>query len=175
MGKGTTGVRLAFYAVMAFVLAMLGQTLLGGLLIGFAVMVEKDEWLIKQTIAAFVLSVFTSFVSTILNAVNIFSDIPLIGWGVGKLINCVEGIITLIIVVACLLAISRVKDGRDADVIIGTRLASWATENLRQTGYQYQNRQTYTHVQADKFCPGCGAKLGEKDRFCTKCGYRSNE
>ena len=34
MKKGTFGIKLSFYAVLAFVLAFLGQTLLLGLLLG---------------------------------------------------------------------------------------------------------------------------------------------
>ena len=41
MKKDRFGICLTFYAVLAFVLAILGQTLLGGLLLAFAILVER--------------------------------------------------------------------------------------------------------------------------------------
>ena len=50
MQKGKYGLYLWFYAALAFILAILGQTLLCGLLLGFVIIAERDEWLTKMCI-----------------------------------------------------------------------------------------------------------------------------
>ena len=48
MRKDRFNICISFYAVLAFVLAILGQTLLCGMLLGFVIVIQKDEWLTKQ-------------------------------------------------------------------------------------------------------------------------------
>ena len=45
MRKDRFNICISFYAVLAFVLAILGQTLLCGMLLGFVIVIQKDEWL----------------------------------------------------------------------------------------------------------------------------------
>ena len=52
MNKPKTGMYLWFYAVLAFVLAIFGQTLLCGLLLAFVILTERDSWLTCQVIQA---------------------------------------------------------------------------------------------------------------------------
>lgn len=125
MRKGVTGINLSFYAVMAFIFAILGQLLLGGLLIAFAILAEKDEWLVKQTVAAFILSITASFLSTILNAFNLIARVPLLGGAIGKLIDGLSALVTLVVIIISLISISRVKDGKDADVPFASKFAEW--------------------------------------------------
>jgi hypothetical protein len=125
MRKGVTGINLSFYAVMAFIFAILGQLLLGGLLIAFAILAEKDEWLVKQTVAAFILSITASFLSTILNAFNLIAWVPLLGGAVGKLIDGLSALVSLVVIIISLISITRVKDGKDADVPFASKFAEW--------------------------------------------------
>ena len=67
MQKGKFGIYLWFYAMLAFVLAFLGQVLLAGLLLGFVIVAEKDEWVIKQVMQAFGLAIFASVVGEVLD------------------------------------------------------------------------------------------------------------
>ena len=55
MRKDRFNICISFYAVLAFVLAILGQTLLCGMLLGFVIVIQKDEWLTKQVMQAFFL------------------------------------------------------------------------------------------------------------------------
>lgn len=56
MRKDRFNICISFYAVLAFVLAILGQTLLCGMLLGFVIVIQKDEWLTKQVMQAFFLA-----------------------------------------------------------------------------------------------------------------------
>ena len=67
MQKGKFGIDLWFYAMLAFVLAFLGQVLLAGLLLGFVIVAEKDEWVIKPVMQAFGLAIFASVVGEVLD------------------------------------------------------------------------------------------------------------
>ena len=82
MQKGKFGVCLWFYAVLAFVLAFLGQTLLCGLLLGFVILAEKNEWLSKQVMQAFFLTLASSLVGSVLDILNVFRSIPFVGTAV---------------------------------------------------------------------------------------------
>ena len=79
MKKDRFGISITFYAVLGFVFAILGQTLLGGLLLGFSIVAVQDEWLTRQTLQAFFLSLISGFVSVIIGAVSWSYRIPFLG------------------------------------------------------------------------------------------------
>ena len=54
--KSAFGICYWFYTVAAFLLAVLGQTLLCGVLLCFVIATEKNEWLNRQCIQAFLLA-----------------------------------------------------------------------------------------------------------------------
>lgn len=91
MQKGKFGVCLWFYAVLAFVLAFLGQTLLCGLLLGFVILAEKNEWLSKQVMQAFFLTLASSLVGSVLDILNVFRSIPFVGTAVSVVFNGITG------------------------------------------------------------------------------------
>lgn len=72
MTKGKFGIYLWFYAVLAFLLVFLGQTLLCGLLLGFVIAAERNEWLSRQVIQAFSLSLAVSVVTGVLDIIQRF-------------------------------------------------------------------------------------------------------
>lgn len=126
MKKGTLGLRLAFYGVLAFVLGYLGYSTLLFLVLGVALLVEKDEWTVRQVLQAVVLCFITSIVRNVFNVVDFVGDIPFIGavW------NVVTGIIEAvleIIVLACAVAgiIKNMKD-QDAGLPLAKNIADWA-------------------------------------------------
>ena len=116
MKKGNSGIVLWFYAMTAFVLAILGQTLLCGLLLGFVILVEKDEWLSKQTIQAFFLSIINSIVGVIVTALKVLTSIPLLGTVLTVALNFISGIISIVILVFAIIGIVRVCKGLDAEI-----------------------------------------------------------
>ena len=79
METGRFGLKLSFYAVLGFILAFLGQTFLCGLLLGFVILVEKNNWLTKQMIQAFLLTIVSSIVHSVLSILDIFEAIPFLG------------------------------------------------------------------------------------------------
>ena len=65
MRKGKFNIVLPFYAIVGFVLAMLGQVLLCGLLLGFVLVAERDEWASRQCMQAFFLSLVMSIANLV--------------------------------------------------------------------------------------------------------------
>ncbi len=65
MKKGNLGVSLSFFAVLAFVLAICMQPLLCGLLLALVLVYEKDEWLSRQVMQAFMLSLLIALAGTL--------------------------------------------------------------------------------------------------------------
>jgi len=130
MTKGKTGLSLAFYAVFAFLLALIGQTTLCGVLLGFVILVEKDEWLTKQVIQAFGLTICLPVVRDILDAVNIVSKVPVLGNLTSGLFSLIISIISIIIFIFIILALTKVAKGKDANIPLFSKIADWAVGSL---------------------------------------------
>ena len=129
MKKGTFGIKLSFYAVLAFVLAFLGQTLLLGLLLGFVIVAEKDEWLTRQTMQAFFLTIAVSVIQGALSLISkLFSWIPTLGSiSVGSIVSALFGWINWAVSVAALvfiiIAVIKVAKGKEANIPVFASLA----------------------------------------------------
>lgn len=135
MQKGKFGICLWFYAVLAFILAFLGQTLLCGLLLGFVIATEKNEWLSKQVMQAFFLTVFFSVITEVFDMLNIFRSIPLLGTVFTTIFNVITSIISLIVLIFCIVAIVRVAKEREANLPLLSSLANRACGLLEQRIY----------------------------------------
>ena len=105
MQKGKYGICLWFYAAIAFILAILGQTLLCGLLLGFVIIAERDEWLSRQVIQAFCLCFFSALVNTVLGIFDPLERIPLIGSVFSVILGIISGVISLLILIFAIIAL----------------------------------------------------------------------
>lgn len=139
MKKGNYGIVLMFYAFLAFVLAFLGQTLLCGLLLGFVILVEKDEWISKQVMQAFFLTLFTSVVYQALGMLNIFNRIPFIGAIFATFTTIITGLISFVILIFVIIALVKVAKGKDAGIPVFSKLANRA--------YGMVEKKVYTQVE----------------------------
>ena len=70
MRKDKFGICFNFYAVLGFVLALLGHTTLALLLLGFVIVIHQDQWLTMQVMQAFFLSIVAGIVSTIVGIIS---------------------------------------------------------------------------------------------------------
>ena len=136
MKKDRFGISITFYAVLGFVFAILGQTLLGGLLLGFSIVAVQDEWLTRQTLQAFFLSLISGFVSVIIGAVSWSYRIPFLGTGSGIL-----GILALMF---------------GAQRVVGTDLDICAVEAVRE------NLES-NHIDPENFEMMIGNIITEKE------------
>lgn len=137
MQKGKYGICLWFYAVVAFILAFLGQTLLCGLLLGFVIATEKNEWLSKQVIQAFFLSLFGSIIREVLNMINVFGAVPFVGSIVSTVFSVINSLVAIAILVFVIIAIVKTAKGEDAGVPGFSALANRA--------YGYVAKKVYTN------------------------------
>ena len=99
MEKGKLGIRLSFYAVAAFILAFLGYSTVLALLVGFVLIVEKNEWASRQVIQAFFLCIFANIVDGILGIFDFLYQIPLMGSVWGTAISVIDGIVSLVVLI----------------------------------------------------------------------------
>ena len=133
MKKGKFGVCLWFYAVLAFVLAFLGQVLLGALLLGFVIATEKDEWLTRQTIEALCLSIFASVVSSVFSLVNrVFSWIPFVGSTVSDVFSWLNWLVSIAVLVFVIIGIVQTAKGKDASIPVFSSIAYKAVGLIKQ-------------------------------------------
>ena len=140
MEKGKLGVRLCFYGVTAFILAILGYSTLLFLLAGVVLLVEKDEWATRQTIQAFCLCIFSSLVYDILHALDFIGNIPFIGTAWNTIVGVINGIIGIVIFVFCIIGIINNAKGKDANIPLAGKFADWAfgivTQKVAPQPYQ---------------------------------------
>ena len=116
MTKGKFGIYLWFYAVAAFILTFLGQPLLCGLLLGFVIAAEKNEWLTRQVIQAFFLSLFVSVLNKLIGIVSI--PLGRLPFGVGSVFDTIFGIvdsvISIVVLIFVIIALLKVAKGQEA-------------------------------------------------------------
>ena len=139
MEKGKFGVVVTFYAILAFVLAFLGQTLLCGLLMLFVIAVEQNEWASKQVMQAFFLALFSSVVSSVLGIFNVLGNIPFVGGIISTIFGFINGLVSIVILVFVILAIVNVCKGKDASVPVFSDLAGKAYGLVKKTVYSNPN------------------------------------
>lgn len=135
MQKGKFGICLWFYAALAFILAFLGQTLLCGLLLGFVIIAEKSEWLSRQVIQAFFLSIAVSIVSGVLNILHFLETIPFVGTVFGFIFSGITGLVSLLVLIIAILALVRVTKEQEADLPLLSKLANRAYGLVEQKVY----------------------------------------
>lgn len=116
MRKGKFNIVLPFYAIVAFVLAIFGQVLLGGLLLGFVMVAEQDEWATRQCMQAFFLSLVTGITGIIQTVFGGLSSVPIIGFVFSGIITFINIAITVIVVIFAIIGLVHVCKGEDAKV-----------------------------------------------------------
>lgn len=146
MQKGKFGICLWFYAALAFVLAFLGQVVLCALLLGFVIAAEKNEWVIKQTMQALFLSLFSAVVSAVLSIFDVFDSIWFFRSVVSVIVSVIMGIVSLLILIGVIVALVRVTKDKDANLPLLSKLANRAFGILEQKVY----------TQAPPAAPGYG-------------------
>ena len=191
MEKGKFGVRLSFYAVAAFIFAILGYSTALILLAGVVIVGEKDEWAGRQVIQAICLQFVSGIISTFFGLFSFFYSIPIFGAVWGTVVGVVESIISLIILIFAIIGLVKVAKGKEAGVPLADKFANWAYGKItvrQQPVYQQpmqpaqpmqqpvQPMQPVTPAQpaapaqsAADVCANCGNPLNG-GAFCTKCG-----
>ena len=109
MRKDRFNICISFYAVLAFVLAILGQSLLCGMLLGFVIVIQKDEWLTKQVMQAFFLALVESIISCVTNIFSGLYAIPILGIAFSGIVGLISGILSFLLLIIGLIAIGKVS------------------------------------------------------------------
>jgi hypothetical protein len=126
MEKGKLGLRLSFYAVFAFILAWCGYTTLLFFLAGVVLLVEKDEWTLRQVMQAFGLCILVTVIRSVFGIVDFISDIPFVGVAWGVILSVIYGIIDLVVLISTIIAILNNLKGKDANVFLIRKFVDWA-------------------------------------------------
>ena len=190
MEKGKFGVRLSFYAVAAFIFAILGYSTALILLAGVVIVGEKDEWAGRQVIQAVCLQFVSGLIGTFFGLFDFFYRIPIFGTVWGTIVSIVESVIAIIILIFAIIGLVKVAGGKEAGVPLADKFANWAYGKItvkQQPVYQQpmqpmqpmqpaapaqpvQPMQPAAPAQpAADVCANCGNPLNG-GAFCTKCG-----
>lgn len=128
MNKGKLGIRLSFYAVLAFILAFMGSSTLLFLLLGVVLLVEKDKWTLRQVLQAFFLCIIASLVRDVFGIVDFISKIPFIGVAWGVLLSVIYSIIDIVVFIFSILSILNVSKNKDANIPLISKFVDWGLE-----------------------------------------------
>ena len=126
MEKGKLGVKLCFYGVTAFILALLGYSTLLFLLAGVVLLVEKDEWTSRQVIQAFCLCVVSSLIYDIVGVFDFLYNLPVIGSAWSTVVSVINGLISIAVFALCIVGIINNSKGKDANIPLASKFADWA-------------------------------------------------
>lgn len=191
MEKGKLGIRMAFYAVAAFVLAILGYSTALFLLAGVVLVYEKDEWASRQVIQAICLMMVSSIVSVVFDVLGFLDWTRWAEYGsflykMGNIWGHFQDIVFYMLGIAVyvfgFLAILKVAKGKEAGVPLANKFANWAygkvvekaapapvapAQPVVQPGVQPVAPAQPAAPAAN--CTNCGAPLNGA-AFCTQCG-----
>lgn len=150
--KGNLGIRFTWLAALAFVLCIFGQTLLLGLLLGFVVVTEHNDWLSYQVLSAFLLSLFSALVSAVNSVLSGLYSIPLLGSVVSTGVGLVLGICSLVVFILAILGAVKAAKGDSANIPVVSKLAASAFQVMQQQQYQQQTQyQQYQQYQQPQY------------------------
>lgn len=185
MEKGKFGIRMAFYAVLAFILVIFGYSTALFLLAGVVMFVEKDEWASRQVIQAICLLLTSAAISVFFGLFSFVYAIPIIGSIWGTLVSVVESLVDIAILVFVIIALVKVAKGKEAGVPLADKFAYWAygkvvakpqpvaqpmQQPMQQAPVQQPVAQPMQQPVANAgVCSNCGTPLNGA-AFCTKCG-----
>lgn len=150
MKKDNFGICLSFYAVLAFVLAIFGNTTVLALLLGFVILVHKDQWLIRQVMQALFLGMVASIVNIIIGVISPIYSIPILGHVISVTLGAASSIIDIIILVIAIIAIMRVSKGQEAEALFVKGFADKAFGIVRKTVYTQQPMQNMQYQQPNQ-------------------------
>lgn len=124
MSKGIFGLRLSAIAVLIFVICFFGSIEVLILLAAYALLIEKNRWLIKQAFQALYLKLGYMIALTAVGWIFDFFRF-LFGWSafLGTVHTILNFIIGVILLLLTLLAILRVMREEDADLPVFGNLA----------------------------------------------------
>ena len=133
MEKGKFGIRLAFYGVAAFALAIFGNYTALLLLAAATIFVEKDEWASRQVIQALCLYTLPYLVNAAFDVLGFFNWF---GWssngiiyGIYRGFSRVESIVSFIVNIAVILfafmGIMKNAKGQEAGIPGAEKFAQW--------------------------------------------------
>lgn len=125
MEKGKFGVRLSFYAVLAFVLVIFGYDTLLFLLLGVVLIGEKNEWACRQVIEAVCLSFVLNILSAVFGIFDFAYRIPFVGTAWGTIVDVFTSLAEVAIWVFAVIAIVKTAKGKEAGVPLADKFANW--------------------------------------------------
>ncbi len=147
MTKGKYGIVLGFYAALGFILAVFGQTLLCGLLLGFVVVTEKNDWLTKQVLQAFFLVLFLSAISYLLGFFYVFDNIPLLSKAITIFTDVISRAVDLLVLIFSVIGIVKVIKEQEANIPLLSPLASRVLGYVEQKVYTQMPPQNFQNPQ----------------------------
>ncbi len=138
MQKGKFGICLWFYAVVGFIFAIMNQTSLCLLLLGFVIAAEQNQWATKQVMQALFLCLTRALVTLIPAAIHsVTSAFPVFGGLLSALFYVFNVLVFFGVLVFAIIGIVNAVRGSESGVPLFSKLANRAFGAVeKKTFYQ---------------------------------------
>lgn len=176
MTKGKFGLSLSAIAVIAFIFAALNQPVAVLLVVGFAFLAEKDEWLNRQVAQAMLLNIVYNLARLVISVIFAVFD-TFLDWIDAyearttfiEIQTVFNGLLLIGLIALALLAIIKVLGGKEANLPLLSKVAGG--DLTKSAAKQVKPSEEASDACV---CDGCGAKLEKDAAFCPECGKKAN-
>lgn len=139
------------------------------LLCGYAIILEKDQWMSKQALQALFISLFSTLVIQVVSLFNI--NIPM-GYSSFNILLIVLAVLKITLSIFALIGIIRTSKGLDADLPFFTVLANKALGIALSTETPADNNTASQNSSTDNDTWTCSCGRTNKGNFCSICGNK---
>ena len=128
MNKTKFGVNPAFYAVLAFVLAIFGSYTWLAVLTIYLIAAEQNEWAARQSLQAMMLAFIPEIVSAVLGLgsfINRFTIIDVIPRIWGWFTYSINYVVMLLVLILGIVGLLKAAGGKEANLPLVSKFADW--------------------------------------------------
>ena len=108
----------------------------------------ENEWLTRQVIQAFFLTIIVSVINAVLDLLNIFGNVPIVGTAIGVVFNVISTIVSIVVLVFVIIAMVKVVKGQEANMPLLSKLANRAYGIIEKKVYTQAAPANYAQPQA---------------------------
>ena len=106
------------------------------------------------------LTIIVSVINAVLDLLNIFGNVPIVGTAIGVVFNVISTIVSIVVLVFVIIAMVKVVKGQEANMPLLSKLANRAYGIIEKKVYTQAAPANYAQPQAPPGPSGSGTAAG---------------